>query len=137
MIAEVANATAPAAEVRGERVVTEGDPTELERLLVNLVENARRFSRERVLIETACSHGMAELTVADDGPGFAPALLPAVFDRFTRGNSSRGRGDGGTGLGLALVAAIVRSHGGTVTAANGPPLGGAVVRVALPGAEGV
>ena len=59
-------------------------------------------------------------------------MLSAVFDRFLRADSSRGRTGGGSGLGLSIVAAIVEGHGGRVAAANGPPLGGAVVRVELP-----
>jgi two-component system OmpR family sensor kinase len=70
-----------------------------------------------------------ELTVTDDGPGIAPGLLPEVFARFARGDGSRSRtaggipgstgGTGGTGLGLAIVAAVVGAHGGTVLATSG------------------
>ena len=76
----------------------------------------------------------AELEVADDGRGFPESLLPSVFERFTRADQARGRllGTASTGLGLAITAAVVSAHGGTARAANGPPLGGAVVTLHLP-----
>ena len=76
------------------------------------------------------SHG--RLSVADDGAGFPPELLPRAFDRFTRGDGARSRSRGGAGLGLAIVASLTHALGGTVTATNGPPLGGACVEVELP-----
>ena len=54
------------------------------------------------------------LTVTDDGPGIPEELRPDVFERFTRGDDSRARASGSTGLGLSIVAAVVRTHGGDV-----------------------
>lgn len=62
----------------------------------------------------------AEITVIDDGPGITRELLPRVFDRFSRGDSSRSREVGSSGLGLAIVAAVVADHGGTVYARSEP-----------------
>jgi signal transduction histidine kinase len=76
--------------------------------------------------------GFVEVLVADDGPGFPAAMLPTAFDRFARGDAVRRRAGGGAGLGLAIVAALVRAHGGTADLGNGPPLGGATARVRLP-----
>ncbi len=59
-------------------------------------------------------NGDVELHVTDDGPGFAPDFLPHAFERFTRGDHARARG--GAGLGLAIVEAIARGHGGSVHA---------------------
>ena len=73
--------------------------------------------------------------MADDGPGFPEHLVASAFARFRRADQARGGrriGTEGTGLGLAIVAAVVDAHGGAVEAANGPPLGGAVVTVRLP-----
>jgi signal transduction histidine kinase len=70
--------------------------------------------------------------VSDDGPGFPVEVLPVAFDRFSRAPN----GGPGAGLGLAIVAALVRAHGGSVDAGNGSPLGGAWVRVVLPGTDG-
>jgi len=70
------------------------------------------------------------LTVADDGPGIPADLLPRVFERFARGDSSRSRAAGGTGLGLAIVSAVVEAHAGTVTADSSPA--GTTFTVRLP-----
>jgi two-component system OmpR family sensor kinase len=60
--------------------------------------------------------------VTDDGPGIPSALLPGIFERFVRGDTSRSRAAGSTGLGLAIVAAVVAAHGGTASAASEPGL---------------
>jgi signal transduction histidine kinase len=109
------------------------DPARLEQVVTNLVSNARRFARQKVRVVIRTEGDDVLVTVADDGPGFPEALLPVAFDRFTRAEAARGHDAGaGAGLGLAIVAAIVRAHGGTITAANGPPLGGAAVVLRLP-----
>ena len=109
------------------------DPARLEQVITNLVGNARRFARRRVQVGVRTDGDDVVVTVADDGPGFPAALLPVAFDRFTRAEAARSHDAGaGAGLGLAIVAAIVRAHGGTISAANGPPLGGATVVVRLP-----
>ena len=74
------------------------------------------------------------LTVVDDGPGIPPALLPDVFERFARGETSRVRGAGSTGLGLAIVAAVVEAHGGSVQVESRP--GRTAFEVRLPVASG-
>jgi two-component system OmpR family sensor kinase len=56
----------------------------------------------------------------DDGPGVPPDLLPHVFDRFARGDSSRSRTNGSTGLGLSIVDAVVAAHGGSVEVSSVP-----------------
>jgi two-component system sensor histidine kinase TrcS len=73
-----------------------------------------------------------ELTVADDGPGIDPALLPHLFERFVRADKSRS-GETGTGLGLAIVASIVRAHQGYVTGESAD--GRTVFRVCIPTVE--
>jgi signal transduction histidine kinase len=71
------------------------------------------------------------IEVADSGEGIDPALLPSLFDRFTRADSARSRDTGGAGLGLAICHAIVEAHGGTITAQS-PPGRGASFVVELP-----
>jgi signal transduction histidine kinase len=105
---------------------------DLDRVLTNLVGNARRFARHEVRIEVSHRGNTTEVTVADDGPGFPLALLPVAFDRFSRGDSARGRNAGGAGLGLAIAAALIEANGGTISAANGGSPGGALVTVQLP-----
>jgi signal transduction histidine kinase len=113
------------------------DPARFDQVLANLLTNARRFARHQVQVEVDRAGGQAVVTVADDGPGFPPGLLTTAFDRFTRADSARHRqDDGGAGLGLAIAAALVRAHGGTIDADNGPPLGGAVVRICVPALDG-
>ena len=70
------------------------------------------------------------LTVADDGPGIPPALLPDVFERFAAATAPVRRAAGSTGLGLAIVAAVVEAHRGTVAVRSRP--GATVFEVTLP-----
>jgi signal transduction histidine kinase len=122
----------PVLEVSGDAVTVPADPSEVDRILDNLIANARRHAAGRVRIAVAAEGRGGVLSVADDGPGFPPEFLPVAFDRFTRADAHRGRDDGGSGLGLAIVAAMGRAHGGRVKAQNGPPLGGARVDVWFP-----
>ena len=109
------------------------DPFALEQLLANVIANATTWARSRVGVHAAPEDGVVVMQIADDGPGFDPNILDRVFDRFSRADTTRGR-SGGTGLGLAIVAAIAEALGGTVTARNGAPLGGAVVEIRIPSA---
>jgi signal transduction histidine kinase len=105
-------------------------------VVTNLVGNAVEAGASRVQVRLAVHlpDGMV-LEISDDGPGFPEQLLPVAFSRFSRGTPARTRvsANGGAGLGLAIVAAVVRAHGGTVQVGNGSRLGGAWVRIVLPG----
>ncbi len=92
----------------GESVL--GDRLRLEQALGNLVDNAIRHGTGDVRIEAAFRDGVVALSVTDEGPGLSTELLPTAFERFTRGDAARERG--GAGLGLAIVDAIARAHGG-------------------------
>ena len=70
------------------------------------------------------------LTVEDSAPGVAPELLPRLFERFFRVESSRGRAGGGSGLGLSICRSLVEAHGGRIQA-EASPLGGLKIRVVL------
>lgn len=105
-------------------------PGDLERILTNLITNAARAARSRMRITLSTDDKMTQLTVSDDGPGFAPDILQRAFERFAVGSSSRT--NSGTGLGLAIVHALAHSSGGSVMAENGGELGGAIVTVRLP-----
>ena len=110
-----------------------GSRDDLQRVATNLIENALRHTPPgtRVTVSTrTLPDGTVELAVADDGPGIAPAMRATLFDRFARGTGDRG---GSFGLGLAIVAAVVHAHGGTVTA-DASPHGGARFSVHLPAA---
>ena len=119
-----------ALEVQANTVVSfPGDPLRLEQALGNLVDNALRHGAGTVRLGADERDGSVELHVADEGDGFAPDVLPVAFERFTREDEARG--DGASGLGLAIVDAIARAHGGSARAANEPG-GGGVVTLALP-----
>jgi signal transduction histidine kinase len=117
----------------GDAAVVRGEHRTIEQIVTNLLANAARFARHEVSISVAQNNSDVRLVVADDGPGFPPELLPHAFERFTRGDTSRGRT--GTGLGLAIVSSLTTALGGRVSVANGPPLGGACVSVELRAAD--
>lgn len=119
-------------EVIGDDVVVAGDPTALEQVVTNLVTNAVRWSRSRVIATVRAKDKSALLEISDDGPGFSPDIVDRATDRFVRAGAARTRDSGGSGLGLAIVAAVVGAHGGKVVVGNGKKLGGAWVRVRLP-----
>ena len=101
---------------------TEGDPGELRRVLINLVENAIRHASAEVRLAVAGPEGAYHLvTVTDDGPGVPAADRERVFARFTRLDDARARDAGGAGLGLAIVRELVRRAGGTVELADATP----------------
>lgn len=113
---------------------TWGDPAALTRVLRNLVDNAARHAASRVHLSCGPREGGgAWLRVEDDGPGVPPADRDRVFQRFTRLDEARTRGDGGAGLGLAIVRELVTATGGTVRFTDTGRLPGACVEVELPG----
>lgn len=107
---------------------------EIHRLLGDLLNNAQRHARSRVLVEVRPVGDRAELAVSDDGSGIAEADWERVFEPFGRLDESRSRCRGGPGLGLAIAGEIARAHGGTIAVENAPE-GGArfVVRLPLTG----
>lgn len=130
VIDEAAETGADAAIESGQRIVIEGDPLALKRMVANLVDNAVKYgirARGRVFAEA----GQAVIEIDDEGPGIAAGEMERVFDPFYRGEPSRSRETGGTGLGLAVVRSIARAHGGDVTLKNRDG-GGLTARVSLP-----
>jgi signal transduction histidine kinase len=123
--------TGGAVEVAGGDAVVLGDPEALLRVLTNLLDNAVRHGGGRVAVTTARENGTVTVDVVDDGPGFADADLPHVFEPLFR--ADRARGGSHAGLGLAIARRLVRVHGGEVRAAN-DPAGGARLTVELPAA---
>ncbi|WP_245642319.1 HAMP domain-containing sensor histidine kinase [Nonomuraea candida] len=131
---EVVTAAVERARLRGAEVVIDlepwyvvGNATSLERAVLNLIDNAAKFSPGGQ-VEVKLRHG--RLTVRDHGPGLPEEELPHVFERFWRSPSARGLP--GSGLGLAIVAQSVAEAGGTVSLANAPG-GGAIATMDLPG----
>jgi two-component system OmpR family sensor kinase len=93
-----------------------GDGRALRRALLNLVENAVKYTPPGGTVEIGLGREdrWAVLAVTDTGPGIDPADLARVFEPFVRLDTARARETGGTGLGLAIAQAIVVAHGGTI-----------------------
>jgi two-component system, OmpR family, sensor kinase len=143
-LAEVAgNAAVEAAPLMGDRELLvdnerrlwlQGNPDELHRLILNLLDNAARHTPPTSTVELRlrAADGDAVVEVADDGPGIAPELRAQIFDRFVRGDGPADTATGpGSGLGLAIVSAVAASHGGTAEA-DESEAGGALFRVRIP-----
>ncbi len=114
-------------------VALEVDETWLRSALDALLENAVQYTDDRALIELSArgERHMVVISVADKGLGIAPEPLERVFERFARSDASRSRREGGAGLGLSIVAAVARAHGGTYAARS--TLGeGSVFELGLP-----
>ena len=111
--------------------LVECDAVLIERVFVNLLENAAKYTpaSARIRIAARVDGDALRITVADDGPGIRPGQEAAIFEKFTRG--ARESAVAGVGLGLAICKAIVEAHGGTIAAANGAD-GGAVFSFLLP-----
>ena len=97
-------------------VMVEGDPARLKQVIVNLLDNAIKYTAAggRVRLTVRREPGFAVLEVADDGIGIPAEALPHVFKRFFRVDTSRSREQGGAGLGLAIVKSICSAHGADI-----------------------
>jgi len=109
-----------------------GDEQRLHQVVTNLLGNARHHTPPGTTVTVSADSTPSGVTIAihDNGPGLPPGLSDHVFERFTRGDSSRTRASGGAGLGLSLVAAIVQAHGGTTSVRSEP--GDTTFTVTLP-----
>ncbi|MFL5900856.1 MAG: ATP-binding protein [Solirubrobacterales bacterium] len=143
-LAEVAgNAAAEVTPVLGDRELTiendrplqiEGNPDELHRLVLNLLDNAARHTPPgaRIELRLRSEGGDAVVEVADDGPGIPAQIRSQVFDRFVRGEGPADTAVGpGSGLGLAIVRAVATAHGGNVEISESKA-GGALFCVRIP-----
>ena len=138
LVVEIASTVEPLAQAReiqlrvgaDRDVFVDGNAGHLRRLIVNLLDNALKFTPANGSIEVRLTQGSdrAVLRVADSGPGIAPDEMPFIFDRFFRGASTPGEG---SGLGLSLCREIARLHGGDIAVAN-RPTGGCEFVVTIP-----
>jgi signal transduction histidine kinase len=102
-----------------ERVAVRADPRRLERVLLNLLSNALKYSPEgRVRLEVASRDGWVAISVVDGGPGIRPEDLPHLFQRFYRGRGASSRD--GLGLGLYGARLLVEAHGGRIEVESAP-----------------
>lgn len=135
--------TVQAQEVRisldglSDSALVQGDAGLLERVMVNLLDNAVRHTPQggSIAISWRVDGERLLVTVADGGPGIAVQDLPRLFDPFFRSDAARNPETGGVGLGLTIARRIMRAHGGDLTAENRPG-GGALFTASLPLAPG-
>ena len=130
VIRSVVPAMQPLAAQRGVRLTEQaepgvnvsGDQTRLTQLLVNLVDNALRYTPAGGTVSVVLEReaGWAVLRVVDTGVGISREHLPHIFERFYRADPSRARSEGGAGLGLAICQWIARAHGGQIAVASEP-----------------
>jgi signal transduction histidine kinase len=143
-LAEVAaGAAAEVAPTIGERdlrvaserpLPVDGNPDELHRMVLNLLDNAARHTPpgSRIELRLRADGANAVVEVADDGPGIPTELRDQIFERFVRGDGPADTAvGGGSGLGLAIVSAVAASHGGSAEAGESD-MGGALFRIRLP-----
>jgi len=111
-----------------------GNPDHLARMLRNVLDNALRYSRSRILVAVLTDQQDVEILVTDDGPGVPEPDRERVFDRFVRLDPSRDRSNANSGLGLAIAREIAAAHHGSVRLA--PTTTGALVVMRLPAQTG-
>lgn len=110
----------------------ESDVQKLHQIFTVIMANSIKFAGKDCCITLSCRRAgnRTELSAADNGSGFAPLVLPHVFERFYKGDASHRRDEGGAGLGLSIAQALVQALGGSIRAAN-TESGGAVIVVTL------
>lgn len=131
-----AEAEAKGVKIRGERrpAVVQGNGVLLERIALNLVQNAVRYNVPEdgwVEVTTEVAHGQAVLTVTNTGPVVPAYEIDNLFEPFRRLRTERTGSDKGVGLGLSIVRSVARAHGGHIVARPREG-GGLVMRVTLP-----
>jgi PAS domain S-box-containing protein len=116
-----------------------GDPVRVSQIIVNLLDNAIKYSDGGGTIRLAAQRNGMEICIAisDTGAGISPDMLPMIFDLFTQGEGTPKQGRAGLGIGLALVRKLVEMHGGSVEAQSDGLGHGARFLVRFPLAEGV
>jgi PAS domain S-box-containing protein len=111
-----------------------GDAARLEQVLVNLLNNATKYTPEggQIRLMARIENNEAIVSIADNGVGISPELLPHVFDLFRQADTALDRAQGGLGIGLTVVKSLVEMHGGRVAVESGGQVPGTVFTVWLP-----
>ena len=115
-------------------LLLDGDPTRLEQVLSNLLNNAAKYTDEggQISLSAGIESGEVVLRVRDTGIGIEPEMQPRVFELFAQVDASIHRSRGGLGIGLTLVRSLVEMHGGSVSASSGGPGTGSEFTVRIP-----
>ena len=105
-------------EYRHGHARVEVDPTRLEQIVANLLNNAAKYSENKghIRVSTATEDEELVIAIRDTGLGIPPEQLSDMFELFVQGNRSAARSEGGLGIGLTIVKRLVEMHGGSVTA---------------------
>lgn len=117
-----------------EPIRLEGDPTRLEQILWNLLNNAAKYSDPggEINLDVTRDGDDVVLQVRDTGIGIAPEMLPRVFEMFVQIGAHKGHAQGGLGIGLSLVRTLVELHGGSITVHSNGPGTGSTFTIRLP-----
>lgn len=121
----------------GSKLIVFADAERMQQLFTNLIDNTLKYTDTggELIIRLTCSDGQATVDFEDSVPGVPEEELDRLFERLYRVEASRNRSSGGAGLGLAICKNIVEAHDGTISA-HPSPLGGVLIRVAIPVAGG-
>ncbi|MFM0049473.1 PAS domain-containing hybrid sensor histidine kinase/response regulator [Caballeronia grimmiae] len=111
-----------------------GDVTRLSQILVNVLNNATKYTPEQgqISVSVKAEQDWVSIVIADTGTGISADLLPKVFELFSQGERTLDRSNGGLGIGLSLVKKLVEMHKGTITVQSPGPGLGTTVTVRLP-----
>ena len=122
------------AAIPTEPVMVHGDATRLTQVVLNLVNNAAKYTPEGgdVWVKVEARDGEVAVSVRDSGVGIPPQMIEGIFDLFAQGERTLDRSEGGLGIGLTLARRIVGLHGGTIRAESPGPGGGSEFTVLLP-----
>ncbi len=112
----------------------EGDPTRLEQIVTNLLNNAAKYTEPggKIAISLGREADQAVLRVRDSGIGITPEMQRIIFDLFVQADQSLDRARGGLGIGLTLVRSLVELHGGRISVESAGPGQGSEFTVSLP-----
>jgi PAS domain S-box-containing protein len=143
IVAQMQEAMAAQIEARGqtlelllptEPIELDADPVRLTQVLVNLVDNASKYSDPggHICVSARRDGDRVEIAVSDTGVGIAATELPKLFDMFAQVGEPSGRGATGLGIGLALTRRLVQMHGGNIEATSAGPGCGSTVTLRLP-----
>ncbi len=118
----------------GEPIHLQGDPVRLAQVLLNLLDNAAKYTPDggSVVVEARLAGPVVEIQISDNGIGISADLLPQVFDLFQQGERTLDRNQGGLGIGLTLVKRLVEMHGGVLEAYSAGTGKGSTFTICLP-----